>query len=259
MNKEELRYRVQEGFFDLAPDMFDKIVEATEQPVENVVFNISDKKKSDHFYNTLEFKMLSRVAMLVLVIGLGIGIFGLQRNQEVYIVAMDVNPSIQLELNKEYKVRKITGLNEDGVNIVKKLEWKKNNSVSDTLNTITDKLVSEGYLGEDGGILITLHQKDENQDYEELKSILNQELENDVSKYGVNGVAVAFQTVEEETELTGKELLKERMIKEYNLDNAEVDEMNIRDMFDYIEEDNGFQTQILEKVTNQSVEGKTQE
>ena len=50
MNKEELRYRVQEGFFDLAPDMFDKIVEATEQPVENVVFNISDKKKSDHFY-----------------------------------------------------------------------------------------------------------------------------------------------------------------------------------------------------------------
>ena len=50
MTKEEMRHRIQEGFFELAPeDMFEKILEAVEEPVENenVVVDLSDAKKNE--------------------------------------------------------------------------------------------------------------------------------------------------------------------------------------------------------------------
>lgn len=254
MNREELTNRMQEGFFELAPDIFDEIVEAIEHPVENAVISLPERKKSNAFFNKVSFKVLSRVAMIILVIGLGFSIYGLEKNQDVYVVAMDVNPSIRMELNENYDVRRIIGLNTDGEEIISKLEWEKNSSIEKTVGTITDKLISEGYLTENGGILITLLKKDENHDYEELKSILNQELENDVVKCGVMGVKVAFQSVDKKTDKTGKEILKEHMIEEYHIDNDRIDEMNIGDMLDYIENEQS-DNQILENMSKPN-EGK---
>lgn len=262
MNKEELTNRIEEGFFDLAPDVFDKIVEATEQPVESIVLNISDIRKTKQSYKTLGLKMMSRVAMLALIIGLGIGTFGLYRGQENYVIALDVNPSIQLEMNAQYDVRKIKGLNADGEAFVEKLDWKKNSSVSETLDVITSELVSEGYLEEDGGILITLHKKNDEQDYEELKEIVNQELEKDVSDCGVNGVAVAFQAVDHKEKKSGQDVLKQRMVEQCNLDDAEVNNMSIRDMLDYVGENSKVQifeetTEFVKDKTNQKVTTST--
>ena len=241
MNREELTNRIQEGFFELAPDMFDKILEETKQPMESVALNIEDYKKKTAFYNRKEFKMLRRIAVLVIVIGLlfGIGILRSKNDEAVYVVAMDVNPSIQMELNQEYDVCKAAGLNAEGKQIIKQIKWKKNCSIQQMLGMITDKLVSEGYLKENSGILMTMYEKDQKQDCEELKLILNQELEKDVSKCGLGGVKVQFQTVnstDHKTGQTGKEILKERLVKEYQLNQQDIKDMNIRDLFDYIEE-----------------------
>lgn len=260
MKKKELTNRIQEGFFELAPDMFDKIMEATENPVRNEELNISDTKKIHSFYHSSQFRMLRRVAIFIFVIGLGLGfgIFSSKEDESAYVLALDVNPSIQMELNNDYFVQKIVGLNADGENIIKKLTWEKNSSLEQTVGTITDKLVSEGYLRKDSGILITLIRKDESQDCEELKNILNQELEKDTIKCGISGIKVAFQTVETKTKQTGKEILKEHMMKEYHMEHDKIDDMNIRDMIDYAEcEKTG--AQILENVVTSNNRKSVQE
>lgn len=248
MKKEEMRHRIQEGFFELAPeDMFEKILEAVEEPVENknVVVDLSDTKKSKAGKPSYVFRMMSKVAILVLVIGLGLGIFGIKRNNAAYILAIDVNPSIQMKIDRDYHVQKITGLNEDGKNIINKLSSAKNSSIEETVEIITTQLVTEGYLKENSGILFTLIQKDDTQDYEELKHILNQEIEKDVEKCGISGVKIAFQRTNSDTEETGKDILKKQMVEKYHLEDKKIDEMNIRDMIDYVENEN-IDKQILE-------------
>ena len=246
MKKEELTNRMQEGFFELAPDIFDKILEAVEQPEEKEVLHISkgQRKLSDH---SLVFKMVRRVAAFIILIGLGVGIFGLKNNESVYVLAMDVNPSIQMELKEDFCVQRIVGLNADGEDLVKKLELEKNSSLEQTVETITDKLVSEGYLKENGGILVTIQRKGEGHEYKKLENALNRELEKGVSKCKIRGVKVAFQATETKPEKTGKEILKEHMIEKYELDQKKIDDMNIRDMIDYVENETE-EHEILERV-----------
>ena len=133
---------------------------------------------------------------------------------------------------------------------------EKNSSVEQTLGTITNKLVSKGYLKENSGILVTLVKKGKKQDYEKLISVINNELEDDVLNCGVSGVKVEFQTVNSKMGKTGKEILKDRMKEQYHLNNDKVDNMNIGDMFDYIESKEP-QKRILEKVNKREDKKKT--
>lgn len=259
MKKKELANRIQEGFFDLAPeDLFDKIVEATEESHENVVVDISERKKAGRSHSISGYQILRRIAVIAILIGLGAGIFGVQKGESTFVLAMDVNPSIQLELKSDYYVKKIVGLNEDGEDIIKKLQWQQNSSIEQTMEMLTEKLVSEGYLKENDGILITVNKREEKQEYSELETVLNREIEKDVLKWGIHGVKVVFQTVDKEIEQPGKEILKEQLVEKYHLEQKEMDSMNIRDMIDYVENEKSDNT-ILKSAVNKEEKKEVQE
>lgn len=248
MKKDGFSERIRDGFFELAPDIFDDIAGAIENDDRNGrIINMPDNKKKRHIYNKTLIRVLCSAAILVLLIGLGVGLYGTGHENGAYVVVMDVNPSIKFELDESYSVREVTGLNPDGEDIIKRLDWEKNSSVERLIGTVTDRLVSEGYLTENGGILITILKNNKDYDYEQLKEILNSELECDVEKNGVAGIKVAFQSIESKTDKTGREILKENMIKEYNINDKSIDEMNIGEMINYVEDNDGG---ILEKVVD---------
>ena len=181
MNKNELTNKIQEGFFNLAPDMFDEILEVIEQSDDDSTYAL-DKKNRLFFHDMIGYGVLKRVAVWFLVVGIGFGFFNLQCNRTQYVVTLDVNPSIRMELNKEYSVRSLEGLNEDGKQFIKELEWEKNISVEQMLDILTNNLVLDGYLKEDGGILVTVYHHNKVTDSQELKDRINLELERDTNR-----------------------------------------------------------------------------
>jgi len=70
--------------------------------------------------------IICSIIILVLLIGIVLGIFYFNKlNKVVSILTMDINPSIAISLNYKNDVLKVEGLNEDGKELLNKLESKE--------------------------------------------------------------------------------------------------------------------------------------
>jgi Anti-sigma factor N-terminus len=104
----------------------------------------------------------------------------LQSNKAYAYVSVDINPSLELSLNKERQVIDMTPYNEDGEVLIEKLEdWEKEDvsEVAEEILLVSEKL---GYLKKDQNVWITSSFTDlsENQTHsallKELKEFVNQ-------------------------------------------------------------------------------------
>ncbi|MFU2015501.1 anti-sigma factor domain-containing protein [Peribacillus butanolivorans] len=94
-------------------------------------------------------------------------------------MTIDVNPSIELELNDQLEVLKLTGLNEDGKLVIDKLTNWKGKEVKTVTNRIVETTKKLGYLKGNKQIVVstTLLDKDKKLDKnlkEEIKEISEQ-------------------------------------------------------------------------------------
>ncbi|MFL6563253.1 MAG: anti-sigma factor domain-containing protein, partial [Bacillus sp. (in: firmicutes)] len=86
------------------------------------------------------------VFMAALVIFLGSFIPVYQNNKAYAYMSIDVNPSIELGVNKKMKVVEITGFNTEGKKVISHLKnWKKKD-VSVLAQTILAEMKKEGFL-----------------------------------------------------------------------------------------------------------------
>ncbi|WP_057912315.1 anti-sigma factor domain-containing protein [Peribacillus muralis] len=95
-------------------------------------------------------------------------------------MTIDVNPSIELELNDHLEVLKLTGLNEDGKLVIGQLKDWKGEGIKTVTNRIVETTKQLGYLKGKKQIVVstTLLDKDKNLDKnlkEEIKKISEQE------------------------------------------------------------------------------------
>ena len=72
----------------------------------------------------------------------------------VSTVTLDINPSIELGLNKKNEILEVKALNDDAKDFIDGLKGK---SWDDALNVITDKVIEKGYVSEDGRVVILLN------------------------------------------------------------------------------------------------------
>lgn len=83
------------------------------------------------------------------------------------VVSLDINPSIQIEVDNNKTILKVEGMNNDGKNI----DFKdlKGLNINDGIQKIKDILVEKNYLKENRDVLVAfaLVNEDENTDYEE--------------------------------------------------------------------------------------------
>ena len=142
MNKKELRNKMQGGFLEAAPDVYESVLKAAENnrmQAQNAQIEktgeFADSRMEDGFRKGQESSRRSRVAWgnfskyaLSACAGFALFfmcLFGvLQTNQDNIYVVMDINHSVQITMNKYCQVKKMQGLNQDGRDVVKKLEWR---------------------------------------------------------------------------------------------------------------------------------------
>lgn len=92
-------------------------------------------------------KKIIIVLTTCLVLIVGVICFLIKRNNSGYIITLDINPSIQINVSNDDVVKKVVALNSDAKKIVSnKLE---NISLKDALNTIVEKVIDNGFVDAD--------------------------------------------------------------------------------------------------------------
>lgn len=91
-------------------------------------------------------KIFLVAASFLLLVLLSSGVF--LYNQPVSAITIDINPSIELYVNRWNKIIKVVPLNDDGKNLVNELSIK-NLDISNGIEKIYEKCKSENYITED--------------------------------------------------------------------------------------------------------------
>lgn len=241
MKKSELKRRIEDGFSELAPDMFEAVMEASEkeQRIQQAVYSdvCAEEEQKKSFFG-LEYRNLRRYAVsacagVVLFCLCVIGLMG-NSGENIYLV-MDINPSIQIVADESCQVKSLRGLNQDGEAVVKNLEKQKDISVYEMLEMLLQEAAAEAYLHEDSGILVTISTADRNV-YEDLENKLGERVDRTLSKLGISGVTTAFRQEEGRSEEAGRKLLEEGIAQQYDVEAEKLQEMSVRELIQYCEE-----------------------
>ncbi len=120
------------------------------------------------------------------------------------VVSIDVNPSVELQLNKKERVVSFTAINDDGTEILKDIDVKGmpvETAVENVLNTMREK----GYIdGDKNSVLISVKNKNQQQADTLSDKLLNSAYESMDKKHG--SAAVLSQSISDED--STKELAK---------------------------------------------------
>ena len=94
--------------------------------------------------------IISSLALMILIV---IGIF-LWLNRTVSVITLDINPSIQVNLNRHNKVKSVVALNEDAKSVISR--DLKGKDYVEAIEQITDNVIEKGYI-EDGRVVVLIY------------------------------------------------------------------------------------------------------
>ena len=153
--------------------------------------------------NMLPYLVTACTLVFCLLIGFGV----YNNNYKVASkIGIDVNPSIELKINKKDKVIDVIANNDDGSKILNDMDLK-GSDMNVAINALIGSMVKNGYIDElANSILISVEGNSE-----EENEKLRQEIVNELNSYLVNNnFSIVSQTVSNESEL-------ENIANEYNI------------------------------------------
>ena len=156
MTNEKMEQRLAAAIEKTAPNDVDGVLSRCEER-KGTVIPMTTKK-------TTKRKWTSLIAACLAVMLLGGGLFYQQVNAVASVVSLDVNPSIELKVNRSEKVLVCTPLNEDAKAILADMSNGadlKGAKLDVAVNAIVGSLVRNGYLDSiSSAIMISVEDKD---------------------------------------------------------------------------------------------------
>lgn len=201
MTDHELERRLRTALDHAAPNDLKGVLSRCETGKGTVIdmTNAVETKKKKR-----RWAPLAAAACLALVlVGGGGGYYYYSANNAVAsLVSLDVNPSIQLEVNKNEKVLSATPMNDDGAEILDGMDLK-GTQADVAMYAIIGSLLQHGYVDElANSILITVEDDDQARG-EKLQQELTAQADAALANAQVNG-AVLAQTLQNSEELSQK-------------------------------------------------------
>lgn len=156
MKKKDLTEKLITEFQSQVPDEYDKILLKCQKRQKERKVNMPKEKKKISFGLSLAL-----AACFLLLISGGTLVYNHSLNSKVdSIIDIDVNPSIELQVNKKEKIVNYTALNEDAKNILGDMDLK-DVDIDIALNAIIGSMVTKGYIDDlANSILISVDNKD---------------------------------------------------------------------------------------------------
>ena len=188
MRKKEIANKLQTSLNNSIPNNFDEILLRCEKKKGKIIMNEvkntqKETKKTKKISNIIP--KLS-VAFAVVLVALGTTYFGYNTYKVDSIIELDVNPSIELEVNKKEEVIKATAKNAEAKKILSDMDLEKTD-IDVALNAIIGSMVTNGYIDElANSILLTVENDDEIKG-EELRQRLANQINKILGSGQING------------------------------------------------------------------------
>lgn len=201
MTDRELEQRLHTALDHAAPNDVNGVLSRCESGKGTVIqmTNTNENKKS----NAKKWAPMAVAACLaLLLVGGGAGYYYQSVNGVASIVSLDVNPSIELKVNKNEKVLSATPMNDDAKEILDGMNLK-GTQADVAMNAIIGSLLQHGYVDElANSILITVEDDDQARG-EKLQQALTEQADAALASAQVNG-AILSQVMVHSDELSQK-------------------------------------------------------
>lgn len=201
MTDRELEQRLHTALDHAAPNDVNGVLSRCESGKGTVIqmTNTNENKKT----NAKKWAPMAVAACLaLLLVGGGAGYYYQSVNGVASIVSLDVNPSIELKVNKNEKVLSATPMNDDAKEILDGMNLK-GTQADVAMNAIIGSLLQHGYVDElANSILITVEDDDQARG-EKLQQALTEQADAALASAQVNG-AILSQVMAHSDDLSKK-------------------------------------------------------
>jgi hypothetical protein len=158
------------------------------EEIEKLPIQRQRVKKNFFHFSSFKMALTSMVAVCLLVFTM---FSGLTSNKVYAYLSIDINPSIEIAINRDLKVVKIKGYNQDGKMIVTRLSDWKGKPFIDITKKIIELSIKNGYLQEGEEVLITTVKKETSRSSSQQ---LVKELNEVKQSYETKNIVVTTQT-----------------------------------------------------------------
>ena len=240
MTDREIEQKLAQALEKTAPKDIQGVLSRCEERKGTVVF-MNQKKKSRRLSG------LIAACLMVAILG-GSGVYYQRANAVASVVSLDVNPSIELKVNRSEKVLVCTPLNEEAKEILADMGAGadlKGAKLDVAVNAIVGSLVRNGYLSSiSSAIMISVEDKDTVRAEKLQRELMN--TVDDVLQTSASKAAVLTQTLTQDAGLaqqarennisTGKAALVNQAIAlNGGLKFAELAELSVEELKDLVE------------------------
>lgn len=195
MDNRELENRIRSSYENIAPDILESVLSDCDTQKGQVII-MQEKKKKKSFVKY----MAGMAAALLLVIG---GMTGMNIYQGNHAIAstimLDVNPSIEIQVNKGEKVLDVKALNEDAKIVVGDMDFS-GSSLDVTVNALIGSMLRNGYISDAANSILVTVDNDDPAVGQAMQSRLMSEINAILESGNVSG-AVLGQTVTNDSEI----------------------------------------------------------
>lgn len=143
MSQQELEKRLRQAFERATPDLSEQLMrECADSPTQIVLVPAPKSPRP------LVRRFTGLAAALLLMIGAGSGVQYYRTNLAVASsVSLDVNPSIEIQVNRKERVLAVRALNADGTTVIGDMDFS-GSTLDVTVNALVGSLLRHGYLSE---------------------------------------------------------------------------------------------------------------
>lgn len=216
MKQKEVKNSIRQAFSHATPDVLSSVLSDCAAQKGTVI--VMTEKKKLHW----GVKLAAMAAVLALILGIGFGAGTYRLNNTVSsTISLDVNPSIEIRVNRHERVLEAVALNEDARTVLEGMDLE-GSDLNVAVNAVIGSMVRNGYITEvANAILISVDSKNATEG-KALQEKLTLEVSKLLDTQTFDG-AVLSQTVQHETELeikaqefgitVGKAQLIDRIVK----------------------------------------------
>ncbi len=138
MKYNNIEHNLKEAYDNITPDVFDAILHGAQQKKGNVIIMTQNKKKR------LPAALLGIAAACILLV---VGTYGFNNFLSVSTISLDVNPSIELSVNRNNNIVSAQALNADGVAVLGDMKIVGSDAEL-AVNAIVGSMVRLGYVND---------------------------------------------------------------------------------------------------------------
>ena len=205
MTDQKLNDKIRRAFEKATPDVLNAVLSECNKKGQGITMTTTRTKEKNRWIG----KLAPLAACLCLFVGAGFGVAAYRVNHTVdATVSLDVNPSIEIQVNRKERVLDVVPLNEDGEVIIGTMDFS-GSDLNVTVNALIGSMLQNGYLNDRANsILISVDGSNRTRGAA-LQGRLSEEVNKLLQTDGFNG-AVLSQTVAQSEEL-------ETLAAEYNI------------------------------------------